>query len=169
MIDYEIADEFDVDVEGFWAMFFSDEYNDALWPAIDVERTQAEFRREGEGDDEVIHRVVDLVPQRDVPAALKKIVKGAIGYQERNVFRRRDNTMEVVTIPTFFSDRFESTGTFKVVPAGEGRCRRVYAGKVACSVPLVGRKVERIVVDEVEQSYTRSTAFTRKWIKDHAG
>ena len=89
MIKYRIEDEFETTVDGYWEMFFSEDYNRGLWEHLEIDRVQAEFRREGEGEDEVIHRRQKLVPRREVPKLLKKLVGGAIAYEEINVFHRK--------------------------------------------------------------------------------
>lgn len=169
MIEYEIVDEFPTTPDKYWDMFFSDAYNAALWQHLDIEREVVEFRREGEGDNEVIHRTQRLTPKRDVPSALRKLVKDAVSYEERNVWRRAQNAMEVVTTPNFFADKFTASGVYKLEPIGEDKLRRIWKANCACRVPLVGGKVEKHVVEEVKRSYQATTIFTRKWIAEHLG
>lgn len=169
MIKYRIEDEFETTVDAYWEMFFSDAYNAALWEALDIDRVQVEFRREGEGENEVIHRRQKLVPRREVPKVLKKIVGDAIAYEEINVFRRKTSTMEVTTIPNFLSEKFDAKGTYRVEEAGPGRVVRIWEAHTSCKVPLVGGKIEEHIVGEVRDSYARTTAFTRKWLAERAG
>ncbi|PRQ10172.1 DUF2505 domain-containing protein [Enhygromyxa salina] len=167
MIEYEIVDEFATTPDKYWDMFFSDAYNAALWKALDIEREVIEFKRTGEGPDETIHRVQRLTPKRDVPSALRKLVKDAISYEERNEWRRGDNRMEVVTIPNFFADKFTTRGTYELVAIGDDKLKRIWKASCECRVALVGGKVEKFVVEEVQRSYRATTIFTRKWIADH--
>ncbi len=167
MIEYEIVDEFSTTPDKYWDMFFSDAYNDALWKHLDIERQVIEFRREGEGASEVIHRTQKLTPKRDVPSALRKLVKDAISYEERNVWRRADNQMDVVTIPNFFADKFVAQGVYSLEPISSDKLRRIWKASCNCKVPLVGGKVEKHVVEEVKRSYQATTIFTRKWIAEH--
>ncbi len=164
MIEYEIIDEFPTTPDAYWDMFFSDAYNEALWRELDIEREILEFRREGEGAGEVIHRTQLLTPKRDVPAALRRVVKGAISYEERNLWRRRDNSMEVTTTPSFFAEKFKAKGIYRLEPVGTDRLRRIWTASCECRVPLIGGKVEKLVVDEVERSYRSTTKFTRDWL-----
>jgi hypothetical protein len=166
MIEYEIVDEFPTTPDKYWDMFFSDAYNDALWKHLDIERQVIEFRREGEGASEVIHRTQKLTPRRDVPSALRKLVKDAISYEERNVWRRADNAMQVVTIPNFFADKFTAKGVYELRPVGPDKLQRIWKASCECRVPLVGGKVEKHVVEEVKRSYQATTIFTRKWITE---
>lgn len=167
MIKYRIEDEFETTVDAYWEMFFSEDYNRALWDHLDIERKQVEFRREGEGEDEVIHRRQKLVPRREVPKVLEKIVGGAIAYEELNVFRRKTSTMQVTTIPNFMSDKFEAKGSYEIKAIGPGKVVRIWDAYCTCKVPLVGGKIEQHVVGEVRDSYARTTAFTRRWIAEH--
>jgi len=166
MIEYEIVDEFATTPDKYWDMFFSEDYNRALWQHLDIEWELVKLERSGEGQDEVIHRVQRLTPKRDVPSALRKLVKDAVSYEERNVFRRRDSVMEVVTIPNFFADRFEAKGTYALEAKGDDKLDRIWKATCKCSVPLVGGKVEKHVVEEVKRSYKASTIFTRKYIAE---
>jgi hypothetical protein len=167
MIEYEIVDEFPTTPARYWEMFFSDAYNAELWKTLDIERQVVEFRREGEGDNQVIHRVQRLTPKRDVPSALRRLVKDAVSYEERNVWRARDNCMEVVTIPNFFADKFTAKGTYRLVAMGDNKLQRIWKANCECRVPLVGGKVEEHVVEEVKRSYKATTIFTRKYIAEH--
>lgn len=166
-MEYRIEDTFDCSAERYWEIFFSDEYNAGLWPALDIVRELLAFERKGEGPSLRIHREQRLVPQREVPGFIKKLVSGAITYVEKNDFVAADNLMRTVTIPGFAADRITTTGTYRLEPLGESRCKRIWDGVCECRIPLVGGKVEKQLVDEVRESYRRATDFTRKWIADH--
>jgi Protein of unknown function (DUF2505) len=166
-MEYRIEDTFDVSAGRYWEIFFSDEYNAGLWPALDIVRELLAFERKGEGPSLRIHREQRLVPQREVPGFIKKLVSGAITYVEKNDFVAADNAMRTVTIPGFAADRITTTGTYRLEPLGDNRCKRVWQGVCECRIPLVGGKVEKQLVDEVRESYRRATDFTRKWIVDH--
>ncbi len=166
---FRIEDPFDTDPRTYWDVFFSDAYNEGLWPALDMGWELRTFEREGEGEDLVIRREQVLVPNRELPGFLRKFVQGALAYTERNVFRAKDSAMEVVTIPSVAADKLESHGVYRVEPAGAGRCVRIYEGEVRCTLPLVGGKVEKHLVAEIEDSYRKATDFTRRFLAERAG
>jgi hypothetical protein len=167
MIEYRIEDDFETTVERYWETFFSDAYNAALWEALQIDRVQLELRRVGSGDDEVIHRRQRLTPRRTMPPVLQRLVGEAISYEEVNEWHRKTSSMSVVTIPSFLADQFEARGQYRVHPRGAGRVLRTWEARCACRVPLVGGKIERHVVDEVRESYRKTTAFTRRWLAEH--
>ncbi len=164
MTRFKIEDEFEIGADAFWDMFFSKDYGQAMNDAIELKWELLEFERSGEGADERIHRVQRLTPKREVPKMMKKFVDGAISYTEHNEWRRGDGHMSVNTIPNFMADKISSGGDYRIEARGEGRCARIYDGHIECRIPLVGGKVEKMLVDEVKESYARSTAFTRQWI-----
>ncbi len=163
-MEYRIEDTFDVSAERYWGFFFTQEYNAALWPALDIDWELLELTREGEGPTLRIHREQRLSPRREVPGFLKKIVKGAITYVEKNDFVAADNVMRTVTIPGFAADRLRTEGTYSLVPQGPNKTVRVWEGICECRVPLIGGKIEKQLVEEVRESYRRATTFTRDWI-----
>jgi hypothetical protein len=166
-MEYRIEDTFDVSAERYWEIFFSDEYNAGLWPALDIKRELLAFERTGEGPSLRIHREQRLLPQREVPGFIKKLVSGAISYVEKNDFVAADNAMRTVTIPGFAADRITTTGVYRLELLGDARCKRVWEGVCECRIPLVGGKVEKQLVEEVRESYRRAADFTRKWITQH--
>jgi len=166
-MEYRIEDTFDVSADVYWDFFFSEPYNAAMWPELDIKWELLELTREGEGATLRIHREQRLTPQREVPRFLKRIVSGAITYVEKNDFVRADNVMRTVTIPGFAADRLRTTGTYRLEVLGPTQVKRIWEGICECKVPLVGGKIEKHLVEEVRESYRRSTVFTRKWIAEH--
>jgi hypothetical protein len=166
-MEYRIEDDFDVSAERYWEVFFSEDYNAALFPALDIDWQLISLDRQGEGKDLVIRRKQRLTPRREVPAIVAKFVKGAITYVEDNVYTAAKSSMTTVTTPNFAADRIDNHGTYRIEALGPAKCRRIWEAVCVCKVPLVGGKVEKILVEEVRESYRRATAFTRDWHARH--
>lgn len=166
-MQYTIADTFDVSAKRYWDVFFSEEYGKGLWPALRIDWVLDRFDRKGEGPDLVIEREARLTPRREVPALLKRFVKGAITYTETNVFRAATNTMETITIPSFAADRVDNHGSYILEELGPNKVKRIWKGHCSCKIPLLGGKIEKFLVAEIEDSYRAATDFTRKWFAEH--
>jgi hypothetical protein len=164
---FRIADEFETTAPAYWEMFFGGPYNSGLWPALDVGYEQISFTREGQGEDLVIRREQILTPHRELPGFMKKLVQGALKYREIDVFTARDDRMEVTTIPSVLQDKITSTGVYRLERSGEARVLRVFEGECVCRIPLVGGKIEKQIVSEVEESYRKTTVFTRDWLSSN--
>lgn len=169
MLEFRIEDVFALDVDRYWPMFFSQEFNEAMWAHLDVKWEPLEFERAGEGEDATLRRVQKLTPKRDVPKVMQKFVDGAISYTETNEWRRRGNTMSVVTVPSLFSDKISVNGTYWLEARGDANVCRVFEAACACNVPLVGRKAEEHIVAEIKSSYANSSKFMHDWIASHHG
>jgi hypothetical protein len=164
---YRIEDTFDVSVERYWQTFFDDEFNKALWKELDIEWEPLVLDRKGEGSDLVVVRKQKLTPRREMPAIISKFVKGKLSYVEENVFTAKDNTMKTKTTPSFLAEKIDTSGTFRVEVLGPSKVNRIWDGNCEVDIPLVGGKVEKILVEEVKESYRKATAFTRKWHAEH--
>lgn len=165
MQTYRVSDEFALGADAFWDMFWSEDYCQKLNDAIELKWELLELEFQGEGDDRTAKRVQRLTPKREVPKLMKKFVDGAIAYTEHNTWRRGDNLLVCKTVPNFMADKITSEGDYIVEPLGPDRVRRVYEGKIECRVPLVGGKVEKMLVDEIRESYKRAGDFTHKYIE----
>ncbi|MCA9650979.1 MAG: DUF2505 domain-containing protein [Myxococcales bacterium] len=166
-MEYRIEDTFDASAERYWDFFFSEPYNAAMWPALDIKWELLVLERKGEGPSLEIHREQRLTPRREVPGFIKKLVDGAITYVEKNDFVAAKNTMKTVTIPGFAADRIRTEGIYRLEVLGPSKVKRVWEGLCECRIPLLGGKVEKQLVEEVRESYRRATDFTRKWIAEH--
>jgi hypothetical protein len=164
---YTITDEFATTPQRYWEVFFDEEYNRGLFAALKVGREVLELRREGEGEALEVWRKLRLTPQREVPAALQRFIKGAIAYVEDNHFRARTNAMSVVTTPSLLAESIITRGTYRLEVAGPRAVRRIWDGEVTVKIPLVGSKAEKILIDEVTASYKTTTDFTRRWLAEH--
>ncbi len=160
---FRIADDFATSTAAYWEMFFSEDYNRGLWDALDIDWELTALEREGEGDDLVIRRELVLRPRREMPAFMRKLAGDALAYTERDVFTARDDAMTVETIPSVLTEKLRSHGVYRLEPTSGGVCR-VYEGEFSCSIPIVGKKIEKHLVAEIEESYRKATVFTRRFL-----
>ena len=162
---FTIAHEFDCDAPTFWKIFFDPAYQEDMYAGLRIkERTVLMY----EEDEREIRRRIKIVPERDLPAALKSVVQGDLGYIEHNVYHKGQNVMDVQIEPTLMKDRFFMQGAFRVVPLGPSRIRREFVGTIEVKVPFLGGTIEKLVMDDVRKSYDQAAATTARWIAKHA-
>lgn len=166
---YTIEDNFDVSAEHYWKTFFDEEFNRALWPALDIVWEPISLDRRGEGESLEITRVQKLAPRREVPALIKSFVKGGFSYTEKNEFKARENKMRTVTTPSFMAEKITTNGIYRLEPLGPQRVKRIWEGTMEVDIALIGGKVEKMLVEEIRESYRKATDFTRKWHAAHPG
>jgi hypothetical protein len=164
---YTIEDVFDVSAAHYWQVFFSQEFNEALWPALNIEWQLLKLERRGEGDALEIDREQRLTPRRELPGFMEKLVKGKLSYVERNAFRARDNFMRTTTTPSFMPEKINTNGVYRLEVLGPQRVKRIWEGTCEVNVALIGGRIEKTLVEEIRESYRKATDFTRKWHAAH--
>ncbi|MEM6996067.1 MAG: DUF2505 family protein [Myxococcota bacterium] len=166
-MDYRIEDEFEVTATRYWEVFFTEEYNKAMFETLDIGWELLSLERRGEGDALVIERTQRLTPRREVPGFLAKFVADKIAYTEHNVFTASKNEMKTVTTPSFMAEKIKTEGLYRLQPVGDTKVLRIWEGLAVAKIPLLGGRVEKHLVEEIRESYRNATAFTRKWHADH--
>ncbi len=160
-MNFTFSHDFDIDPESFWKMFFSEAYEAELFRRLKM-RTFTVLERREEGNS--LWRKVKLEPEGDVPAWASSVVRDT-GYTEHDHLHRDRSVMDVTIEPAMMKERFHLTGIFKVTPLGPGRCRREFSGEIRISVPLLGGKIEKFMVDKMREGYDTAAAFTREWLQ----
>ena len=158
---FTIAHEFDCDAKTYWEIFFNLDYQKDMYSGLGIkERTILMF----EEDDREIRRKIKIMPQRDLPAALKSVLRGDLGYIEHNVYHKGKDVMDVRIEPTLMKERFTMNAEFRVVTLGPKRVRREFVGSIDVSVPLLGGQIEKLVMADVRKSYDQAALTTARWI-----
>jgi hypothetical protein len=103
--------------------------------------------------------------ERDVPSLLRKFVPaGALRYVERGVWKKPAGPLDVdVEVPAI-GDRFKMHAVYAVNEIVPGRCRRDFTGSCDIRIPLVGGKAEKIIVDNMLESYEDAARVHREWL-----
>lgn len=166
-MDFRIEDAFDTTPERYWEVFLDEEYNEALFEHLDVDRTLVELKRQGTGNDTVIHRTQMISARRSTPKILRRFITGAVTYTEVDVLTLRDNSMQIETSPGALANRVTAGGRYWLDVEGPNQLRRVFEGSVGCEIPLVGGAIERLIIDEMRDLYRGYTEFTRCWLREH--
>lgn len=117
---------------------------------------------------ETLRRVCKVVPRRQVPAVLRPFIPGELHYIERVVWTRADDVIDIQVAPSILGGRVEVASTYRVEQAGAGRVRRVYEGHVSVELRLIGKRIERGIVEDIARSLPLAAACTEAWLDLHA-
>jgi hypothetical protein len=158
---FAFTHEFSATPEKFWRVFLHEPYNIELYDRIGVKERTVLDRSEDAG---TIRWSVRIVPKRDLPAIIKKVVGGDLGYTEHGTYHKGQDRLDVRIETTLMRDRTRIGGLYSVTPLGAGRLRRTFEGDVHVDVALVGRKVEAVVVDDMRRSYDVAAQVTAEWL-----
>lgn len=162
-MNFNFAHDFDIDVANYWKIFLSPEFNQDMFMN---ELRMREYKvLEMRDDGTRMHRVQTLEPNTPIPSFLQSIVKST-GYTETDDLEWSRNVMRVKIDTVMFKDRFSMWGDYIVSPLDGGkRCRREFKGEVKVSIPLIGGKVEKYMMEQIRDSYDIAARCTRKWIE----
>jgi hypothetical protein len=160
-----IEDVFEqIAVDRYEALYFDEEFNEALGRALKMGRKLLHFERTPR---HIVRRIC-YEPDRDPSSPAGQ----AFGTSRASFVEELDYDLASRkgawrTIPNLFTERVTNTGTIELAAAGSG-VRRTVRGEVKVSLFGFGRIVERMIVAEIENSYARTTELTRAWWAEHA-
>ena len=159
-MNFSFVHEFDIDPQGFWDMFFSQPYEEELYKRLKMRsRTVLEHKDEGN----IVRRTQRMEPELAVPSWASSVIKDT-GYTEYDVLDKASSKMSVRIEPMLMKERFQMTSTFTVTALGPGRCRREFAGDIKISVPLLGGKIEKLMIEQLREAYDTAAQVTREWL-----
>jgi hypothetical protein len=160
-MNFSFVHEFDIDVAAYWKLFLSEPFSVDLFKELKMK----EYKVLKQTDDgKVFHREQSCEPTTPVPAFLQSIVKST-GYTEIDNLVWADNVMDVAIETAMFKDRFSMHGKYIVTPLDGGkRCRREFRGEVKVTVPLLGGKIEKYMMEQMRDAYDVAAQVTRRWI-----
>lgn len=160
---YTIRHSYEIDPDGFWAMFFDEAYNQALFArhlGFHVYRVLELDRRE----DGTIMRRTECAPPVEVPAVVRKVIGDSTSYVEEGRFDPKARTFTVDVKPKVGADRIKTRVVIRVEPRGEKRVERIAEIDNTVSVFGVGKVVEAFIEKQTRATYEASDAFTKRWI-----
>jgi uncharacterized protein DUF2505 len=159
---FSITHDFEGEPAAFWKLFFHEPYNVDLYNRIGVKERKVLQHDE---DDEKIRFSLRIMPKRDLPGVIKKIVGGDLGYTEISTYWKQKSLIDVRIEPTLLKERTKLNATYTVKPIGPGRIRLTFEGDIHVDLPLVGRKVEATVLEDLKRTYDVVAQVTAEWLK----
>ncbi|MCD6499786.1 MAG: DUF2505 domain-containing protein [Deltaproteobacteria bacterium] len=163
---FELTQVFETSPESFWAIFFDEAYNKALFSEglKVIERTVLAL---DEQSDE-IRRRVRVTPNEQIPAAVQKLIGGDMTYIEDTVWKKGTNEAQVrVEIPAQrLQSKFRFGSTIRTDPVANG-LRRTLSGVIEVKIALMGRTIEKHVYEGIERNDAAAAAFMKDWLSNH--
>ena len=105
-----------------------------------------------------------VVPDRKIPDQIKSFIKNKISYIEKRVFHKNTNILCFKIIPCIFSDKIKCYGICKLKQLNKKSLLREVEGELIFNFPLIGRIAEKLIYDEIIESFEKSTKFTKQYL-----
>lgn len=165
MPQYRIEDPLPCSQQAFWRMVFD--------PAFETQvDQQSQILRERIQD---CPRPVDLssqvtlrskiTPQRDWPAFIRKALPAALTYIETQHFDPLTQRMKVETQTGVLPSEFEVRGELWAEAQGPDAVLRIWEGQCRCSIPILGKRIEKAIIDQIRNTFAQSTRVAHSWLE----
>ncbi|HEY2746742.1 MAG TPA: DUF2505 domain-containing protein [Polyangia bacterium] len=160
-MNFSFVHEFETDPESYWKLFLSPEFNKDMFGELKMKKYEVIERTD---DGKRFHRKQVCEPSTPIPSFLASVVKST-GYTEVDDMEWGTNKMRIQIETAMFKDRFSMSGDY-IVSALDGgkRTRREFKGEVKVSVPLIGGRIEKFMMEQLRDSYDIAARVTRRWI-----
>jgi hypothetical protein len=161
MTEFSIIHEFETDAQGFWRIFLDNEFQNEMYRAAGMQRT--EIRREDLADRTVI--VAECIADRQLPAIVRSLLGGnPLGYTETLTFHKPTSQLEQQIEMGVLTDRIRFNGALAVEKLADDHVRRCYSGAINVNIALMGKKIEQSTVNEMKRTHDHAAELMRAWL-----
>ena len=105
-----------------------------------------------------------VATKRELPAFVQKLAGGGLAYTERLRWDKASDTIAIEIRPDVMGGRSKIDVACRIVPAGEGRVKRIYAGTATVEVALIGGRIEKSIVTEIGKTLDAAARTTQAWL-----
>jgi hypothetical protein len=99
----------------------------------------------------------------ELPKILQKFFKhGVISWHEKSILVRKENCIHWQIFPDTKLIPFHGSGVWKLEPMVNG-CIRIIEGSFSVDIPILGKTLEKFLVDEILKNYRREPLIQEKF------
>lgn len=151
-----IDDRFDCTPEVLFDRLSDNAFDDDLMKALNMSKELIEAKETPQG----MTYVIRLTNPDTIPAIAKRFAGEHLSYVETRIWNRSKmgNTWEIV--PEISGATVEAKGTTEIVADGSGCIRRT-RGKISVNLPLIGKKIEEMVLQSIKDTFKRNAEYCR--------
>lgn len=144
--------------------------NDPEFEQFQAERINLESYEEVERSENggKIHRRIQVVPDIQLPGAIRKVVDKQLGdrklyYEELRDYVDGELEYTWKIVPPVMADRMDVGGKVVVEPIDEGSCKRILDGETKANVFGIGGMLEKFLVREMTNAYDLIPGVVKEW------
>ena len=164
MPSFTLTHELHCDVDTFWKTFFDKDFNTKMFkeglafPSYDV-------LDQKDGDKEITRRA-KVTPKMDVPGPVAKVLGGSFSYTEEGTFDKAAKIWRWKTTPSSMAEKVKSTGTVRVEPLGDGKCRRICDFELEGKIFGLGGIIEGALEKNLRSGWDKSAEWMNRHFKE---
>jgi hypothetical protein len=149
------------DPDAVFSVYFDPEHQAEQDRRIDVARRET-LEDEDRGDTR--RRVARVYPKRQLPVVIRPLIRGDLSYDEILVWHKREHRIEFEVLPRLLDGKAQILATYRLQQRGPGQILRTYDGQANVQVRLIGGRVEKTIVEDLEKSLTVTAGCTQEYL-----
>lgn len=157
-----IEDKFTCTPEALYALLSDDAFDSSLMEALDMGKESLGHKALDSGDEYKIR----LTNPEEVPVIAKKFIGDKLSYVELRRWNNQELSNEWTIEPETKGVTVLAKGTTKIY-AVDGGCVRKTEGSISVNLPLIGKKIEEMVLKGIVDTFRKNTDFCTKYIAEN--
>ncbi len=164
-MEFELIHHFDADMDTFvQAVYFDQELNQRLAAMKNISAREVKSLVD-KGD--TAERVMFIEVAAALPKEARKFVGEKLGWNEVSTLDRRTNIVSWKIDPQVKLP-LDCHGKYEMIAEGKGKVRRVITGEVKIRIPLVGKSIEKFVVNQLVESFEEEEILVKEYLRELA-
>jgi hypothetical protein len=153
--------------ERMWPLYFDDAFNIVMYEqGLGFPSCKIVERRD---DGDKLFRRMAMIPKLEMPKPVAKIVGDRVGYEEIGDWVRSEGVYHWRLLLAAFGDKLRVAGTMRIVPHGNGHCRRLVEFEVDAKIFGVGKLIENTAAHNSIDGWNGSAKWINEYLAKHPG
>lgn len=152
-----IDDKFACSAQTLYEKLSDNAFDDGLMQALNMSKELLESKETAQGP---VYKI-RLTNPDTIPAIAKRFTGDHLSYVETRTWNnaKKSNTWEIA--PEIKGATVEAKGTTEIIDEGNGCIRRT-RGTVTVNLPLIGKKIEEMVLQSIVDTFKRNADYCQK-------
>jgi len=151
---------FEFSAQECWFLWISDEVQEEIAKAARITVEPIETLETPRG----LTRRYRVVPHDELPpVAAKALGAPRFTYIQTDVIDERERLVSWSIRPDKMGDRIQASGKISLADTPTGGCERRIYSKISVAIPVIGRRIEKLVIENLAGSHERVAEVLRTW------
>lgn len=165
-MEIRISHHFPCTPREYWDATRGPVYEEDLRRDMEMDVVVLERREEGSR----LWERVRVSPRKELPVVMAKAIGASrLSYVQEVDSNSDDLTMKWRVIMDAMPEKVTCAGTSRVIASPAGGCERIIEGEITVGIPLVGRIIEKHVVEGIAKSYDRAAVVAARHLPSSGG
>jgi hypothetical protein len=162
----EISHEFDIPLDALELAVISPALFEKLAPRIQRAGIEEVVQKSHALQNGILDRVWHYQANVKLPPfARGYVTREMLAWDEESRYELHTHSGTWTVVPNIrpeWRKYFSASGTYRILPLGDGRAKRIVEGTLELRVPLVRNVAERMIVSEVKKTFEAEAATLRE-------